>query len=240
MRCLILDDEAPARRELTRLLAAHPDVEVAGAAADVEAALALTARLRPDAVFLDIRLRGETGFDYAGRLPADVPAPRIVFITAWDRHAVRAFECNALDYLLKPVHPARLAAALDRIRRHITPLPAADLRPDDRTLLRIGSTARLVAWRDIIRVISEGNYSRVFTKTAPPALVLRTLKEWTALAPPGFFLQAHRTTLVQRDCVREVRPAAVPNRHELELIDGSVVSISRPQWPAIRDALDGT
>src|SRR5688572_23628454 len=110
MRCLIVDDEAPARLEMRRLLSAHPGVEVVGEAGDVRTALELHSRLRPELIFLDIQLRGETGFDFVAAMGEG--EARIVFVTAYDQHALRGFECNALDYLLKPVHPERLKSTL--------------------------------------------------------------------------------------------------------------------------------
>jgi CheY-like chemotaxis protein len=113
MKALIVDDERLARLELRRLLAAHPEVEVAGEARSGEEALALIPKLAPDLVFLDIQMPGMTGFDLLERLE-DVP--QVIFTTAYDQYAIQAFEVSALDYLLKPVAPARLAAALAKVR----------------------------------------------------------------------------------------------------------------------------
>jgi two-component system LytT family response regulator len=113
MRCLIVDDEAPARRELKQILSVYPEIEVVGEAGDIDSSLRLADKLRPDVIFLDIRLRSEEGFDFIHR--STIPLPHVVFVTAHDEYAVRAFECHALDYLLKPVHPDRLAATLERM-----------------------------------------------------------------------------------------------------------------------------
>ena len=113
MKVVIVDDERLARAELKRLLAAHPGVEVAGEAANSEEARALLGRVRPDVMLLDIEMPGGTGFDLLSSLDE---APRVIFTTAYDEHAVRAFKVNALDYLLKPIEPARLSAALERAR----------------------------------------------------------------------------------------------------------------------------
>src|SRR3954454_19807948 len=114
MRALLVDDEAPARERLRRLLGEVPDVEIAGEAEDGERAMAEIARLAPDVVFLDIQMPGCTGMEVAASLPS--PRPHIVFCTAFDEYAVDAFELSAVDYLLKPVNRARLARALDRVR----------------------------------------------------------------------------------------------------------------------------
>ena len=113
MKALIVDDERLARLELRRLLAAHPEVEILGEARGGEEALALIPKLAPDLIFLDIQMPGMTGFDLLERLE---DLPQTIFTTAYDEYALKAFEVNALDYLLKPVVPARLAAALARVR----------------------------------------------------------------------------------------------------------------------------
>lgn len=117
MKCMIVDDEEPARARMRRLLAAHPDLEVAGEARDGLEALRKMEELRPDLLFLDIELPGLAGFEVLRSLPRDLPAPLVIFVTGYDQHALAAFEANALAYLLKPVEPERLAQAVDRARR---------------------------------------------------------------------------------------------------------------------------
>ena len=113
MKALIIDDERIARQELRRLLAAHPEIEIGGEARTGEEALNLIGRLAPEVLFLDVRMPGMSGFDLLQRLD-DVP--QVIFTTAYDEYALRAFEVSALDYLVKPVAPARLAAALAKLR----------------------------------------------------------------------------------------------------------------------------
>ncbi len=122
LRAVIVDDEAPARERLATLLAAHPRVEIVGEAADIDAAVAVCERVRPDVIFLDVQLRREDGFELLPRLKK---VPDVIFVTAHDQHAVRAFEVNALDYLLKPIDPDRLAAALARLNAPHDPPPSA-------------------------------------------------------------------------------------------------------------------
>jgi len=113
MRALIVDDERLARAELTRLLRAHPEIEIAGEARNAEEALELIARLAPDLLFLDIQMPGMSGFELLERLEQ---VPQVIFTTAYDQYAIQAFEVCALDYLLKPIAPNRLAAALAKLR----------------------------------------------------------------------------------------------------------------------------
>jgi len=118
MKALLIDDERLARLELRRLLAGHPEVEIAGEARGGEEALALIPKLAPDLIFLDIQMPGMSGFDLLERLEE---LPQVIFTTAYDEYALKAFEVNALDYLLKPVAQNRLAAALARVRPRTEP-----------------------------------------------------------------------------------------------------------------------
>ena len=113
MKALLIDDERLARVELRRLLASHPEIEIVGEARDVEEALDLIRRLAPDLLFLDIQMPGKTGFDLLESLEE---LPQVIFTTAYDEYAIKAFEVNALDYLMKPIAPARLASALAKLR----------------------------------------------------------------------------------------------------------------------------
>src|SRR3954470_2641570 len=117
MKALLIDDERLARSELRRLLAPFPDIQVAGEAANAKQAREQLAALKPELIFLDARMRGETGMQLLESL--EPPMPHVIFTTAYDEFAVKAFELNALDYLLKPVDPARLAAAVERLREKV-------------------------------------------------------------------------------------------------------------------------
>jgi two-component system LytT family response regulator len=229
IRCLIVDDEPPARLEMRRLLSAEAGVEVIGEAGDVETALALTKRHHPEVVFLDVKLRGETGFDYVGR--AEEPLPHLVFVTAYDRYAVRGFECNALDYLLKPVQPERLAETLRRVRsRETLHRPAG---ADDLVFIKTGSGARFIPWGEVQYIISEGNYTRLFLENSSSFLVLRPLKEWLDLVPTGEFIQVHRKALVRLSAIREFQSLSV-NRRQIMLTDGQLIPVGRAFWPGIK------
>jgi len=231
MRCLIIDDEKPAQLEMRRLLSVYPEIEVIGAASNVGDALAICQASRPDLIFLDIQLRGETGFDFLSRL--EEPVPRIVFVTAHDRFAIRAFECNALDYLLKPVHPDRLAQTLRRL--HSVPRQPPRALPDDVVLVKMNSSARFLPWREILSVEAEGNYTRLFLVDGTTPLILRPLKEWEELAPLGHFLQVHRSALVFGKAIREIRPT-LEGRREVVMNDGRVIPVGRAFWPNLKTA----
>ena len=142
MRCLIVDDEEPARARMRRLLAAYPDITVAGEACDGLEALRRIEELRPDLLFLDIELPGLAGFEVLHSLPREVPPPLVIFVTGYDQHALAAFEANALAYLLKPVEPERLAQALERARKRAGTTDRA--REGERLLKIAGESARLL------------------------------------------------------------------------------------------------
>lgn len=139
MRCLILDDEPPAREGMRKLLLGHPEVQLTGEASTVDEALRLAESTQPDVVFLDVQLRGETGFDFIAR--ATFPLPKIIFVTAHDRFAAEAFRIDAVDYLLKPVEPEPLAEALLRARRRAKTEPLAPIS-HPAALQSLGLTAR--------------------------------------------------------------------------------------------------
>lgn len=220
-RLLLIDDEPIARDALRALLAAHPDVEVVGEAGTLSDASLQLARSGYDLVLLDIQLRGGSGFDL---VPLVRPGARIIFVTAHDEHAVRAFTVNALDYLLKPVVPARLATAL---ARHGAPAPAAAspetpalpaalrLTPDDRVHLKLGGgTERFVRVGEIRCIQSEENYTAVHVGAPTERhLVRRTLQSWEEQLPPTHFVRVHRQTIVNAAHVQGVARATVDVSH---------------------------
>ena len=198
-RALLIDDEPPARAALRGLLRAHPEIALAGEADTVADATARLAASDYDLVFLDIQLRGGTGFDL---VPFVRPEARVIFVTAFDQHAVRAFEVNALDYLIKPVRPQRLAEALRRLaapapvaEAATTPLPA--LAPDDLVHLKIGNgSTRFVALADIAAIESNENYSEAYLGDGTRLFVRRTMKCWEDTLPASHFVRVHRSTIV--------------------------------------------
>jgi two-component system LytT family response regulator len=201
MRVLLIDDEAPARAALRGLLRAHPGIALAGEAGTLEEAKQRLGGDDYDLVFLDIQLRGGTGFDL---LPCVRPAARIVFVTAFDHFAARAFEVNALDYLVKPVRPERLADTLRRLGvlppGSLSPLPPPAPLPlanGDLVYLKIGNgTSRFVALADIAAVVSAENYSEAHLADGTRLFARRTMKSWEDALPATHFVRVHRTVIV--------------------------------------------
>ena len=196
MKALIVDDERLARAELRRLLAAHPDIEIVGEAAHAEEARERIAQLAPDLLLLDIEMPGANAFDLLASLDS---APAVIFTTAFDAHAVRAFEVSALDYLLKPIDPTRLAAALERALEAYR--PAASI---DRVFVRDGDRCWFVRLSDVPIIESEGNYARLDIPGQP--LLPRSLSYLEARLQPGFFRASrkHLVNLVLVDRVEAV------------------------------------
>lgn len=207
LRALLVDDERLVRKHLRQQLAAHPTVTVVGEAGSVPEAAQLARQLQPDVIFLDVQMPPANGFDL---LPLLDPAPAIVFVTAHDAFAVRAFAASAADYLLKPVEPTRLALALTHVRRG---RPAAPLLPepsapgrlglDDTLILRDAGRLRRVCVRDIAALGAEGSYTRVHLAAERPMLVLRRMNAWESLLPAPPFLRLERSLLVNLDRVAQ-------------------------------------
>lgn len=210
LRVLIVDDERLARRTLRSTVAELDGATVAGEAGRVDAAAEQVEEEAPDVVLLDVQMRGETGFDLLDRLDAAV---QVVFVTAYDEYAVRAFEVNALDYLLKPVDPDRLAEALQRARQTDTALPEsaeeddADpdaFRYDDLFFYEDSRRPRFIRIRDIEWIAAEGNYTELHLTDGGTALTGTTLTEWTERLPDAHFARIHRSTIVNIEHVTEV------------------------------------
>jgi two-component system LytT family response regulator len=202
---LLVDDERLARNELRTLLKPHPELEVVGEAADVEEAALRVAELDPDVLFLDVQMPGASGFDLLSRV--EVRA-QVVFVTAYDAHALRAFEINALDYLLKPVHPQRLRTTVERLLQHAGPRTgdgaARPLAVEDHLFLSGERRARFVQVGDIACVCSAGDYSELVTRDGQRYLMPRPLAEWEERLPERRFVRIHRGTIVNLACVERV------------------------------------
>jgi two-component system, LytTR family, response regulator len=200
---LIVDDERLARQELRALLAAHPDVQVAGEAASIDEAARQLAREQPDVVFLDIQMPGESGFDLFARVPVSA---RVIFVTAHDAHALRAFDVNALDYLLKPVAPSRLAEALERLRREAGPGTPATRRfePGDFVFLPLDGRSRFLRLSQIVTVTAAGDATLLTTADGVHGRVPRSLKAWEDRLPPRQFVRIHREAIVNLHYVERI------------------------------------
>lgn len=232
MRAIIVDDEPPARRELRRLLADFPWIEIAGECGNIVAAAQKIEDLAPALLFLDIQMPGGSGFDLLTRLEH---LPQVIFTTAHDEHAVRAFEVNALDYLLKPIDPARLAAALARARKDPVEPPRTADAPLQQLFLRDGSQCWFVPLREVRLLSSEGNYVRLSWGARRPLLgrALATLEQ--RLDPQKFF-RANRRQVINLEFIENVE-MGINGRLHVQLRDGPEVEISRRQARLFRSQM---
>lgn len=238
IRTLLIEDDATIRADLRQLLAAHADVVIVGEAGRFADAKALLAAVDCDLVFLDIALIGGSGLDL---VPHVRPGTHVVFATGLEEHALRAFEVNALDYLLKPVRVSRLADSLERFRQRrgaviSDPTPSAYLS-DDIVHLKSGGTARFAPVMAISMIVAQENYSLVHLRDGPDMLVRRNLAEWEALLPATHFQRVHRQRIVNLARVTGYRPAGLRSAGlRIEGVD-EVVPVSRRSWMALKARL---
>ena len=240
MKALLIDDERLARNELRRLLVAHPDIEIVGEAVDVEDAAAKVAALKPGLLFLDVQMPGADGFSLLERL--EPPLPAVIFTTAYDEFAVKAFEFNALDYLLKPVDPNRLIAALERLRHHESAGPGAGpggpparLALEDKVFVREGDRCWFVAVKNIRLLESEGNYTRLHFDDHKPQL-FRSLTAMEERLDPRSFFRANRKQVINLTWVEGIEPW-FSGGLLVKLKGGLTIELSRRQAQDFRERM---
>jgi two-component system LytT family response regulator len=205
-RALLVDDERLARKQLRGLLAGFPEVEIVAEAAAVPEAVAAAQRHRPDVVFLDIQMPGASGFDFLEN--AEGPFATI-FVTAHDGFALRAFEMNGLDYLLKPIEREQLARAIHRLspRKEVAPPAGPALQISDYLFVTSGTSARFIQVQRIQYVLAAGPYSEIFLDDGSKWMMLRSIKEWQRRLPQAQFARIHRSTIVNLcfvDCLEQL------------------------------------
>lgn len=232
MKALIVDDEPLARRELRRLLADFDWVEIVGEAGNINEAQKAVEELTPELLFLDIQMPGGSGFDLLARIEH---VPRVIFTTAYDHHAVHAFEVNALDYLLKPIEPERLASALSRARgaaetassRNVTPVPGLAAATVERLFIRDGSRCWFVPLREVCLMSAEGNYVRLHWRDARP-LLARPLSSLEERLDPQRYFRANRRQIINLEFIESVELGNGGLMY-VQLRGGPEVEISRRQ-----------
>lgn len=202
-KTVIVDDERLARREMRRLLADFDRIEVAGEAENLSQAIDLIEAEKPQLVFLDIQLSNENGFDLLEKTARNF---KLIFVTAFDAYAIRAFEVNALDYLLKPVNPERLAKAIARLseEKNAEKREARPLEFDDRIFLELGARSVFLKVCDISHINAAGDYTEIFTIDKRRLLVEKSLREWETRLPEKYFLRIHRATIINLEEIEEI------------------------------------
>jgi two-component system LytT family response regulator len=239
VRVLIVDDEAPARAKLRTLLGEHDDMEIVAEAKDGNEAVAAIRSHQPDLVFLDIQMPGKGGFAVVDEVGVEA-MPLTVFATAYDDHALQAFEVHALDYLLKPFAAARFSRVLDRVRRRLRESTAPDLDrlmrhlrdqapPDFARRLRLSAGPErevFLAVNNIKLLRADGNYVRVLTRDGRELSLRSTLTDLASKLDPEDFQRINRSEVVRLDAVAELQPW-FHGDYRVKMQDGEVLAWSR-------------
>lgn len=238
MKALLIDDERLARNELRRLLRAHPEIEIVGEAVNAEEAQQRIFELKPELLFLDIQMPGDDGFTLLEKI--DPPLPLVVFTTAYDEFAVKAFEFNALDYLLKPVDPARLIAAMEKVRAHALRTSEVTgnrdrLGLEDKVFVREGDHCWFVPVKNIRLLESEGNYTRLYFDQHKPQL-FRSLTAMEERLDDRHFFRANRKQVINLAWVEDIEPW-FSGGLLVKLKGGLKVELSRRQAQDFRDRM---
>jgi two-component system LytT family response regulator len=255
MKAILVDDERLARAELRRLLAAHPSIEIIGEADNGNAALELIAKVKPDLVFLDIQMPGKNGFEVLQNLQD--PKPHIIFTTAYDQYALKAFEFSAADYLLKPVDPVRLKQGLDKLAEPVevpvientdeetdedfeaAPAPPVGrdkvLGPDDHVFIKDGEKFFYLRLGQVRIFESIGNYVRLHSDQGKP-MILRSLNALEERLDPSHFFRANRKHMVNLQKVEHVEPY-FSGGLLLKMNGGDKIEVSRRQAAKFKELL---
>ena len=240
MRAIIIDDERLARTELRKLLQDYPEVEVIDEAANADEGLSKIESQQPDLIFLDIQMPGKTGFDLLAQLDR---APQVIFTTAYDEFALKAFEVNALDYLLKPVEPKRLADAIQKLhtgegreaRLETEHTNNSILSENDQVFVKDGERCWFVKLSDIRLFESVGNYAKVFFGPNKP-LILKSLNALEERLDEKTFFRANRKHIVNLRMIDKIEPY-FNGGLLLELKGGEKIEVSRRQTVKFKEMM---
>jgi len=240
MKAIIIDDERLARAELKKLLQDYPEVEVVDEAANAEEGIAKIESQQPDLIFLDIQMPGKTGFDMLSQLEK---TPQVIFTTAYDEFALKAFEVNALDYLLKPIEPKRLADAVQKLnggeiketRIENISTNNSPLSENDQVFVKDGERCWFVKLNEIRLFESVGNYAKVFFGANKP-LILKSLNALEERLDEKTFFRANRKHIVNLRMIDKIEPY-FNGGLLLELKGGEKIEVSRRQTVKFKEMM---
>src|ERR1700742_2127060 len=240
IRAIIIDDERLARNELKKLLLDFPEIEVIAEAANAAEGVERIDSLNPDLIFLDIQMPGKTGFDMLSELER---APNVIFTTAYDEYALKAFEVNALDYLLKPVEPKRLADAIQKLHfvEAKEPIGAGEninkslLTENDQVFVKDGKRCWFVKLSEIRLFESVGNYAKVFFGTNKP-LILKSLNALEERLDDRIFFRANRKHIINLRWIEKIEPY-FNGGLLVELKGGEKIEVSRRQTVKFKEMM---
>jgi len=241
MKAIIIDDERLARAELRKLLQDFPEIEVVDEAANVDEGISKIENHNPDVIFLDIQMPGKTGFDLLSELDH---APQVIFTTAYDEYALKAFEVNALDYLLKPVEPRRLADTVEKLMKGRQSMPIRNgnefekqslLKEDDQVFVKDGERCWFVKLSEVRLFESVGNYAKVFFGPNKP-LILKSLNALEERLDEKTFFRANRKHIVNLRLIEKIEPY-FNGGLLLELKGGEKIEVSRRQTVKFKEMM---
>lgn len=239
LKAIIVDDERLARAELKKLLQAYPDVDVIDEAANADEGVDKIENQNPDIIFLDIQMPGKTGFDLLSDLEK---APHVIFTTAYDEYALKAFEVNALDYLLKPIEPKRLADAIHKLQYEITKersgingVNRGPLTEADQVFVKDGERCWFVKLSEIRLFESVGNYAKVFFATNKP-LILKSLNSLEERLDDRVFFRANRKHIINLRWIEKIEPY-FNGGLLVELKGGEKIEVSRRQTVKFKEMM---
>ena len=239
IKAIIIDDERLARNELKKLLEQHPDINIIDEASNVDEAVEKIDLSRPDLIFLDIQMPGKTGFDLLAEIEK---SPRVIFTTAYDEFALKAFEVNALDYLLKPIDPKRLADAIQKLQSEIALEQASllgvsrgPLTELDQVFVKDGERCWFVKLADIRLFESVGNYAKVYFSTNKP-LILKSLNALEERLDDRMFFRANRKHIINLHWIEKIEPY-FNGGLLVELKGGEKIEISRRQTVKFKEMM---
>jgi two-component system LytT family response regulator len=248
---ILVDDERLARKALRTALTEHPSIEIVGEADGVEAGFKLVEELHPDVIFLDVQMSPLDGFQLVNRLTGEGSPAKIVFVTAYDRYAIEAFETNALDYLTKPVLPERLAKTITRLeqsftgaeklrpnyeRDHPTP-PRLSPSPDKVFVLNDRGKRSLIRAREIHSIQSEGSYTHLQIQEGGVMMIRKSISEWEGELPADLFIRIGRSRLINRTAIKQLVQTLRNSAHLFLRDFKDPIELSRLEAQRLRKAL---
>jgi len=237
MKVLIVDDERLARKELSNLLAEYKDIEILGEAANADEAEEMIDKLNPDLIFLDIQMPGKTGFELLETLER---TPKVIFTTAYDEYALKAFEFNALDYLLKPIEPKRLTESINKIRKEVEAQEERQksnkqLTVNDQVFVKDGDNCWFVRLKDVRLFESDGNYIKVYFDKNKP-MIHKSLNALDEKLDNKHFFRVSRKHIINLEWIDEIE-TWFNGGLMVKLKGGDKVEVSRRQATKFKDLM---
>lgn len=236
LKCIVVDDETLAREDLKCVLKSFSNIEIIGEADSTDSALALLKEVEPDIIFLDIQMPHKTGFDLLAEIQTNA---KIIFVTAYDEFAIKAFEVSAQDYLLKPVSKSRMELALEHIENPLESIETSQnhLSYNDTIFVMINNNYQFLKISTLVKICAAGNYSEIFTTGKQHGLVLKSLREWESRLPTNQFVRVHRNSIINLEFIDKIEDwFNYSYKIHLKGIEGTVI-MSRRYALKLKDKL---